>query len=221
MRRETHSEKGLKTISLMGTESADWHLTPLKWKYVYEMVPTKVKCPTCRGRGQVNLEADGSVAVNEIDHKKDYYKWNERQQQMRALPTAKCPECPARRGWSMYGTGEVVVMKKQKVLVAFPVWAKGTEFDSRFRDAKYSRSSYTPSDKRVRHVCELCSKSITGVWSYRVPVQARGADGKIHGMWVGEDCARKILGVEIVLSDDQKKELKDSVYKHWIVKEAE
>lgn len=206
---DKHSLKGLKTIEAMGTAPGDWHLTPIKWSRVVMTVPTQVTCPSCRGHGQTNFEEDGSMAVNKIPTD-DYHEWREEAYRIRQLRKGKCPTCPPSRKWPGLGTGTVTEYREQEVTLGTPVWAAGTLFDSRF--AGQHRDS-------VR-VCELCSKSITGVWSGRVPVQGRGSDGKIHGMWVGEDCARKVLGVEIVLTEEQKQEMKKSVYKRYVIKEG-
>jgi hypothetical protein len=207
----SHSEKGLKTIDLMGTKPTDWALTPIDWQFLNLIMPTKIDCPTCCGRGRtyVNLASGkpskDATFKNINDRAKDGWKSKNNYQ--------CCPACY--KGKTRYprehefGSGKTTIMKMQRVLVGRAVWAKGTLFDSRF--SHQCRSNVK--------ICDLCSKSIKGIWSFRIPVQARGADGRIHGMWVGEDCAKKILGVEVVLTDDQKLDLKKSVYKHWIIKE--
>lgn len=199
-----HSEKGIKTIKIMNTRSKDWGLTPIKWTREWTIMPVVEKCPDCDGRGEADFfKATGKLAKNPYDSKKEYFKWNEWLREIRMTGERKqCPTCPKKRtSWGDIGTGEVTVYKKIKVWVGRPVWAKGTKFDSRFanqwRDAK---------------VCELCSKSITGRWSNLVPVNAK-AKGVIHGMWVGEDCARKFFGLELVLSPDQFKGIKKSEIK--------
>jgi hypothetical protein len=181
---ETHSEKGLKTLTLLGTTPSDWGLVEIIWKREKVMVPMKVRCPTCYGIGEAHFELNGSLALNKIDSKNDFYKWNDRQREIRALPKNTCPTCPPMRGWRRhYGTGEITVMKEREVWVGYVQWELKTVFDSRFviRDGR---------------VCQLCSKTIKSVWSGLVPVHGKDTKGQIHGMWVGEDCARKFLGIK-------------------------
>lgn len=213
---DKHSEKGIKTIELMNTKPSDWHLTPIRWEYVTLTVPTKVKCPSCHGyrRTSVNKKT-GKPAKRE---KGKFYGYNEDKKWREANPYSSCPTCISAK--TKEPTGEVVKNQKQKVLCGFPVWAKETKFDSRFEDGLYTRNGLTAGGRWVKCVCALCSKSITSPWAYRVPVQAKGKDGVIHGMYVGADCAKKILGQEIVLTADQKKELKNSVYKHFKIMEG-
>lgn len=187
MKLTAHSEKALKTFDMMNTKPADWGLTPIKWVQEMHSVPTKVKCSTCHGIGQAYFRADGQLWVNKVDYDKNYYGWNDEQRRMRAEGKRdRCPTCPPRRGHPSYGTGEVVEIRKRKVWVGYVQWEKGTKFDSRF--ALHDRTNC--------RVCELCSKSIFGKMSGLVPVHGKGADGTIHGMWVGEDCARKFLGIK-------------------------
>lgn len=215
MAREKHSDKGLKTLELMGTKPDDWALPPIKWTQVMMSVPVEQDCPDCYGRG--------TTYVNIVTGKKatdaNYENINDR-----SLTGWKsknkytdCPRCIGPR--TKRGMGKITVWKKQLVWVGEVIWAKGTLFDSRFEDAQYRRSNETPSGKDIRAVCELCSKSITSPFCSIIPVQGRGADGRIHGMWIGQDCARKILQVEVVLSEDQKAEMKKSKFKGWILKE--
>jgi hypothetical protein len=85
-----------------------------------------------------------------------------------------CPKCPARRNWPNHGIGEVTELVEREVEVGIIVWPEGTRFDSRFG-----------------HGCELCSKTIKEA----MPVLGFDAAGQPHGMWVGLDCGRKILGL--------------------------
>jgi hypothetical protein len=175
---EKHSEKGLKTLELLGTQASDWGLVEIKWVKELRKVPTKVKCPTCYGIGEAHFELDGSLAVNKIDSNKDYYKWNDRQREILRLPRNSCPTCPSRHGWRRhYGTGEVVEMVEREVLIGYIQWQSNL-FDSRFQGWDH---------------CNLCNKVIKK--SGRVPVHGKDQKGVIHNMWVGEDCARKFLGI--------------------------
>ena len=216
MKKESHSEKGLKTIELMNTKPDDWGLTPIKWVWEIVMANVEKECPTCRGRGKayVNIKTGKpSSGAN------DYKKLNDRSPSgwRSKNEYGRCPTCPQRstRGFGPIelGTGKIVVQEKAKILVGYPIWPKGVQFDSRFEDAIYN----TRRTKEIVHyVCALCSKSIGGRWSYVIPVNARGSDGKIHGMYVGEDCARKFLGLELVLDMEQLEEVKKSERKQHV-----
>lgn len=195
---DAHSSKGLKTLELMGTKPDDWGLTPIRWETRKLLVPTEVECPDCyRGLTYVNVET-GKVA-------KDASFENINDRKPKGWRTKNvhrfCPTCTSKRvadrdGEYARGKGTIVVNQLRDVQVGFAVWPKDVLFDSRF----YSSGS----------VCELCSKHIVGKWSHLIPVNGRGADGRIHGMQVGEDCARKFLGIELVLDSKQLLELKKS-----------
>ena len=70
-------------------------------------------------------------------------------------------------------------------MVGYPRFPAGTIFDSRFWGGLH---------------CNLCNKLI--LKSNRVPVYATGDDGVTHGMFVGEDCARKFIDVKIRRGED-------------------
>lgn len=176
---ENHSEKGLKTLEMMGTNPDNWGLVQIKWVQEYRMMPVKVDCPTCQRTGQAHFEKDGKLAVNKIDYEKDYYGWQDRARQMRSLPRGKCPECPSMRKYPMYGTGQIEKMKNMKVWIGYPQWEKGTQFKSRFNH---------DADR-----CQLCNKLIKE--SGFVAVQGKDKEDNNLGMYVGEDCARKFFGI--------------------------
>lgn len=92
----------------------------------------------------------------------------------------RCPECPPRRLWPNYGTGVVWRDVLRPVLVGEIQWPQGTEFRSRFRSGSN---------------CALCNKRILSPISWR-PVLGTAHDGTPLGMWVGDECNRKVLGVE-------------------------
>lgn len=230
--KDNHSEKGLKTLEVMGTTADDWGLTPIKWVWEMIVAPVEKVCPSCHGRGQTNSYPDGKVfdyqKVTKALKKKakssyvghyeleDYKKKN-------GVKYGRCPKCPQKktRNWGPIdvGTGKVIVWEKVKMLVGYPIWPKGCLFDSRFHEAKYYRQGKTAGkygEASVHSVCELCSKSIYGRWSFLVPVNGKGKDGKTHGMYVGEDCAHKFLGLELVLDLKQLEEVKKSERKQRV-----
>ncbi len=207
MKSLKHSDKALKTIELMNTKPDDWGLVEIKWKQEMRYVPVQVKCPSCHGSGSCYLRKNGEVHDFWKDSKgnrRATLGFSERETDMKKykLTKGRCPECPPSRGtWASEsrGSGQVTRWEKRKVWVGYPQWHKKTLFDSRFEGAFYEDKRWetaSKSGKTLQCVCQLCSKSITGVFSGLVPVTGKGADGKIHGMWVGEDCARKFFGVK-------------------------
>ena len=46
---EKHSEKGLKTMELMGTVPTEWGFAPIKWEKKERLVSTDIPCPHCGG----------------------------------------------------------------------------------------------------------------------------------------------------------------------------
>lgn len=193
MMRETHSEKGLKTLDLMGTKPDQWAHIPIKWVKEIHKVPTRVDCPLCGRLGRVHIEADGRVAANEYESlvRQDYRRYNDRyqarRQAIRTLPQDTCPLCPPRRNFRSYGTGQIVWNLFREVEIGYLQTSPGTLWDSRFAD----------NGRR----CHLCDKVIRK--SLRVPVHGKGDDGVVHGMWVGQDCARKFLGVKSFENEDR------------------
>lgn len=191
--KKTHSIKALETLRQMNTVPENWGLVEIIWKKELRKVRTKVRCPECFGTGRATYEGngDGSLA-NESDLLKSVGYQHLKAEQLkkdRNLKTRNCKCCPVVQktvSWGanyIKGTGEIYEMVERKVKVGYPQFAADTKFDSRFQY----------SDGRSFHHCALCSKGINQ--SGRVPVTGKGADGIIHGMWVGEDCAKKFLGV--------------------------
>lgn len=196
-----HSEKGLETIQRMNTLAQDWGLTEIKWEK--RIVPAEVwiLCPSCRGSGRIGTLKGKTVSSTEA--------WNNGA----AKTIRPCPVCPqvqsTRKGRTWYikdETSKVEVWHigsdnhhatpdqtsystmNGLVLKIVPVereigivqWTKDTKFDSRFAHSF--------------DTCQLCAKVIP---SRRfVPVTGKGVDGTIHGMWVGEDCAKKFFGIK-------------------------
>jgi hypothetical protein len=184
----------------MDTPVESWKLADILWTKELRKVPTKVTCLTCHGRGRVPYLPDGTLALKFPEpaptyatyvaagttnqYGKDYGAWRDRE---RAWETTRklgrCPKCPEKRGWYGYGTGQVVEMQEREVYVGRVQWPKGTRFDSRFDRMGENHSSW----------CGLCAKLI--MWSHLVPVVGLDRQGRYHGMWVGEDCARNLLSV--------------------------
>ena len=92
------------------------------------------------------------------------------------LAVQPCPLCPRRRHWAHLGSGKITHLVERDVEVAYLQWPEGTRFDSRFG---------------VGCRCALCNKPIRCA----VPALALDATGQPHGLWVGEDCAKTLLGV--------------------------
>jgi hypothetical protein len=194
-RPEPHSSKAIKTIELMNTKPSDWGLVEIKYKREKRWVPEKRKCLFCWGNGSCYVRKNGEshdfwigpdgkrrACLSGFEREKDIKKYK--------LEIGTCSKCNG---------GSVIKWLKKLVWIGYPQWHKKTLFDSRFEDGFYQNKRWenaTAKGKTLKCVCALCSKSITGIFSGLVPVTGKGADGKIHGMWVGEDCARKFFGVK-------------------------
>jgi hypothetical protein len=164
-----HSPKTIETLRQMGCDTTGWALPPVEWRIERRLVPTTTTCPTCHGRGQV---ADEAVRATAADAP------TPAAQRDRAHAMRACPTCPRRRNWPDYGSGKLTQLVERDVEVGYLLWPEGVRFDSRFAGG---------------HRCDLCSKPITNA----VPVLATDAAGHAHGMLVGEDCAKTLLGVAL------------------------
>lgn len=183
-----HSAKALATLAMMRTAPSQWQLTPIEWVEEEREVPGLVTCPTCHGHKFVRIEGGhvippppinsrDSFAYNN-DARRDAYKTNQRY--------GNCPTCGKQKGgWGMIPQGKIKGMVRAKVMVGYPQFPPGTRFDSRFAGGLH---------------CNLCNKLV--MKSHRVPVHATGDDGITHGMFVGEDCARKFLDVKLKREED-------------------
>ena len=204
----THSDKALATIYAMGTTPDDWHLTPIVWREEEREVPGEVECPLCDGTKWVRFTVASMglpereravIPVPSWDDRKallDYQHEAKREahgrQSFYANSYGNCPKCTVNKrrgkftGGGLYTTGKVKGLVRAKVLVGYPQWPSGVRFDSRFGGGMH---------------CNLCNKLILKSW--RVPVDATSAlNGKVHGMYVGEDCAKKFLGVKLKREED-------------------
>jgi hypothetical protein len=212
---EKHSEKGMKTLEAMGTVGTDWAFVEIKWEKRMRLVPVKVPCEYCGGgytqytdRKELRLGTGyafkKTFMVNGVAVDK-YYNRTQIQEVKKELLAKRglterhycsdqelfnngydkvsCPECVPSRG---RGKGHKVEMQMKEVMVGIPQWATGTLFDSRFSHAD----------------CNLCGKDM--IRTNLVPITGKGADGRIHGMWVGSDCAKKFCGIKnFKLKEDQ------------------
>lgn len=178
-----HSTKALGTLAIMGTAPSQWHLTPIDWVEEEREVPGLVSCPTCHGRKFVRIE-EGQVLPSPSSGSPedfDYHSAARRDAHRAGRPYGNCPTCARpRRGWGLLPQGKVEGRIRAKVMVGYPRFPPGTKFDSRYHGGLH---------------CNLCNKLI--LKSRRVPVHATGDDGITHGMFVGEDCARKFLDVKL------------------------
>lgn len=183
-----HSKKALETLNAMGVDPATAKHADVEWRQEEREVLGKVACPACRGRAAVGKLPDGTTAAQDAYASQmavsDWYR----------LPVVPCETC---RDWGRkyrgQPTGRVKGLVVCKVWVGTVMWPVGTRRDSRFANFKTNR-----------WCCELCSKTLK---SWRVPVVGWDAAGTAHGLWVGEDCARKFLpGVhtDVVSGDGEK-----------------
>jgi hypothetical protein len=179
----SHSVKGLATLAIMGTVPAQWSLTPIRWIEEEREVMGQVTCPTCHGGKFVRIE-DGRVIAPPSDNSSDGFDYRNaaRRDALRAGRTyGNCPTCAKRKGgWGLIPQGKVAGLVRERVMVGYPKFPSGTRFDSRFFAGMH---------------CNLCNKLI--MKSHCVPVHATGDDGVTHGMFVGEDCAKKFLDVKL------------------------
>jgi hypothetical protein len=186
----THSDKALKTIAMMGTVPGDWYIPEIDWVEENRMVIGLVTCPVCQGNKRVAKDASG--APKPWPSSRDYGAWSEYERAAReqckkdtgrsaGWEATNCDNCKGKIGRYGHGsTGQVKSLVERLVRVGYVRWPAGVKFDSRFTTCSG---------------CQLCAKEIRKSW--RVPVAAKGADGSVHGMWVGSDCGRKFLSAEI------------------------
>ena len=182
---EKHSEKGLNTITRMNTVPADWAFVEIVWKEELRTVPTKCTCPHCFGttHGWENWKGakcyaeakkmtllENKILAKAAGVNESSFFQVEDFATGKGFKRGSCDKCNG-KGW-------IVMDKERLVMVGYPQWHEATLFDSRFRN----------------YGCELCGKEV--LKSNLYPVTARGADGRIHGMWVGMDCAKKFLGIK-------------------------
>jgi len=184
----SHSAKALSTLAIMGTEPSQWGITPIDWVEEEREVRGMVRCPTCHGQKYVRI-VDGQVIPPPPINSRDSFEYGNEARREAARTRqlhGNCPRCGKhKRGWGMIPEGKIPGMVMAKVMVGYPRFPPGTRFDSRF-----------PGGMR----CNLCNKLV--MKSRRVPVHATGGDGVTHGMFVGEDCARKFLDVKIKRDED-------------------
>lgn len=194
---ESHSQKGLTTLTLLGTLATAWKQTDIKWVKELRKVEGLVTCPTCDGLRWVRKDAAGKVIPPPARSREYVYPdpRSEYERTARAEATkatgyyagysGNCPTCVGKRpGTRNYGycSGQVPGLVEREVMVGYPQWKPGTKFDSRFRFG----SSNHPQ-------CELCAKALKSLRAGQVPVEGQDANGQWHGMWVGEACAKKFL----------------------------
>lgn len=182
---EKHSEKGLNTITQMGTVPSDWAFVEMKWVMELRKVPTKCKCPECFGTAYhwVRGTEEMSYAENQKQAKAagvymaSFYQVDHFALDKGFKKAYGCRHCRM--------SGKVWMAVERMVEVGYPQWHSETLFDSRFRYAG----------------CELCGKQV--LKSNLYPVTAKGSDGRIHGMWVGMDCAKKFMGLKNFKKDEE------------------
>lgn len=187
-RGSRHSDKALTTLARMRTAPSQWRITPIDWVKEEREVRGLVTCPTCHGGKFVRIVDGRIIPPPPANSPDDFtYRNDARRDASRAgMPYGNCPTCgKLKRGWGMIPQGKVNGMIRAKVMVGYPRFPLGTQFDSRF-----------PGGLN----CNLCNKLI--MKSRRVPVHATDDDGVTHGMFVGEDCAMKFLDVKIKRDED-------------------
>ncbi len=183
-----HSDKAIATLTQMGAIDSTFTHTPIKWVREMRELEAKVYCPSkCSFNGR-NWTLNGEVAPRQHSNDATYMAhptngWHKAQGHV----WANCPTCK--------GVGKVDGVVNRMVMVGYPLWAEGTKFNSRF-GGRFSCN------------CGLCGKTI--IKSNLVPVTANTPDG-IVGMWVGCDCAKKILSIKPEANMKQDKYLETSI----------
>jgi len=179
----SHSAKALTTIENMGTLPSQWRLTPIDWIEEEREIPGMVTCPTCHGSKYVRIE-DGRVIPPPSLNSKDSFDYGNaaRKDAHRAgKKYGNCPTCAkSKSGWGLIPQGKIKGIVRAKVMIGYPKFPPSTKFDSRFFGGLH---------------CNLCNKLI--MKSHRVPVHATGDDGVTHGMFIGEDCAKKFFDIKL------------------------
>lgn len=164
----THSPKTIETLRQLGCDTTGWAMPPIEWRTERRCIPMRVPCPQCAGRGRVpDLELRALVATAATPQDRCRY----------AAALQACPTCPGHRTVPQCGSGWVMQLVERDVEVGVIVWPEHTRFSSRF--------------SRYHSACQLCGKTV----QVCVPVLGTDATGAPQGMWVGEDCARTLLGV--------------------------
>ena len=184
----SHSAKALATLARMNTTPSQGQLTPIEWIEEEREVPGLVTCPTCDGQKFVRLVGGQGIPPPPPNSRDSFdYRNEARREAFKAnRPHGNCPTCGAwKKGWGIIPRGKIKGTVRANVMVGCPQFPPGTRFDSRFFGGLH---------------CNLCNKLI--MKSNRVPVHATGNDGVTHGMFVGEDCARKFLDVRLKREDD-------------------
>lgn len=186
-RGTAHSAKALTTLARMRTAPDQWGITPIDWVEEEREVAGLVPCPTCHGRKFVLL-VDGQV-VPRPGNTPDSFSYDKdasRESRRSGKFYGNCPTCGVqKRGWGIIPQGKVKGRVTSRVMVGYPRFPPGTVFDSQYAAGMR---------------CHLCNKTI--LKSNRVPVHAVDDAGVTHGMFVGEDCARKFLGVRLARESD-------------------
>ncbi len=211
---ETHSEKGLKTLQMMGTKPQDWGMCEIVWKEEMRLRPVKVPCAHCGGRistyklqsGATHSEpiyGDGEAfektgvaydnAAMEIEKAKILkargVTWNaymnDQELERAGFTKVRCPHCDHRP----YRQNACGYNNSRN-------YGYKTELKMCKVMVGYPQwAKATNFNSRFRHSdCNLCGKTLKRGDAY--PVTGRGDDGIIHGMWVGADCAQKFLGIK-------------------------
>lgn len=191
MARETHSDKAKATLAAMGILGATFTVPNFRWVEEERLVLREVTCPSCDGGKYVQYDAEGKLIPRPkwINYGQPGHYERERERSAYDREARKnargsfgnCTTCMNKRTkWGRICTGKVEATVTATVLVGYPIWPEGTVLDSRFQSGG---------------CCQLCNKRVP---SRRfVAVHAPDAQGKHHALWVGEDCARKILSVKV------------------------
>jgi hypothetical protein len=169
----TLSDKVQVTVTAMGLDLSTMKVTDFRTVREERMVMSEVRCPTCKGNKFVTRNEAGEVMrfdnINSVEAREARFAMKRRGDE------GYCRTCSNPRKQQGYPQGVVKKMVTKMVTVHYPIWPVGTKFDSRFD----------------HHDCGACGKN--GIVTGTVPMVGTDANGTVHGMYVGQDCAGKFF----------------------------
>jgi hypothetical protein len=199
-----NSEKGLKTLEMMGVDPETVTMVFIKQVKELHDVTGNWRCDTCSGCGYMRvpkkLAEEAGVPINDTIRNYNYdvydldgydlgkvnyageYTWDNT---VYVRCASECQKMKRVRGFAAHA--EVYAhheTREIEVTVGYPQWTQGVKMDSRFRHGK-----------SVHVQCQLCAKAIPS--GNLCPVEGRDSDLQPHGLYIGLDCAKKFTGYNV------------------------
>lgn len=170
----TLSDKVAANVKAMGTGS--WKMAHIEWTKEEREVWGKVVCPDCKGRKMLRYNDDGSIIPPPVKTASWTMEgWKAEQAYYNGLYNGGYGSCRRCKDRNMVSKGDVRAKVKKMVDIGRVVWPEECKFDSRYQ----------------LYDCGACGKN--GITSATIPMIAQDYNGNWHGMWVGQDCARKFF----------------------------